>query len=364
MTDLVATELATAADPDVVSSITWSSERRRWEPASAAPRPQATELGRGRSVVICTYQRAVSLLRCLGSLRGQLRSSDELVIIDASVEDRSEQAIRGAEIASSISAPFRYFRVTGRYRGLTRQRNFALDRVSCDLVAFFDDDNVLDPTCLAEMEAVYCRLGEEVVGVGAMVSDQPSEPDIIWRLRRGLGAIPSLKPGSYSRSGWAVPWGFIERREGFADGDWLPGCSMWRTNSAREVRFHEGFAGYAKGEDVDFSLRMRRRGRLVMALGAHAAHLHDWRGRPNVFRIGYMGIYNTYEIQRRCLPERSSLDVVWFAYARVIESLLFCRHFFFPLRWLKTLQGLAGRFAAAGSILLRRRSDEGSGSTP
>ena len=52
------------------------------------------ELERGRSVVICTYQRAASLLRCLGSLQGQLRSSDELLIVDASDGASTEDAIR------------------------------------------------------------------------------------------------------------------------------------------------------------------------------------------------------------------------------------------------------------------------------
>ena len=222
---------------------------------------------------------------------------------------------------------------------------------------------MLDPACLSEMEAVHRLLGEEVAGTGAMVSEQPSKPNFIWRLRRVLGVIPNLKPGSYSRSGLSVPWEFIERREGLADGDWLHGCSsMWRTDCAREVRYHEGFAGYARGEDVDFSLRMRRRGRLVMALGAYAAHLHDPSGRPNVFRLGYMKIYNDYEIQRRGLPDRTFLDVAWFAYAHVVETLLSCRNFLFPLRWLQTLQELAGRFAATGSILLGHLSDEGSGS--
>ena len=87
------------------------------------------ELERGRSVVICTYQRAASLLRCLGSLQGQLRSSDEVLIVDASDGASTEDAIRGSSVADSIGAPFRYFRVRGRYQGLTRQRNFALDRV-------------------------------------------------------------------------------------------------------------------------------------------------------------------------------------------------------------------------------------------
>ena len=98
----------------------------------------------------------------------------------------------------------------GRYQGLTRQRNFALDRVSCDLVAFFDDDTVLDPACLAEMEAVHRLLGEEVAGTGAMVSTRRSSPNRIWRIRRGLHAIPNLDPGTYTRSGISIPWGFIE----------------------------------------------------------------------------------------------------------------------------------------------------------
>ncbi len=70
-----------------------------------------------------------------------------------------------------------------------------------------------------------------------------------------------------------------------------------------------------------------------------------------------MRIYNPYEIQRRGLPERSFLDVAWFAYAHVVETLLLCRNFLLPLRWIQTLQELAGRFTAIGSILLGRSSE-------
>jgi GT2 family glycosyltransferase len=351
-------ELRDDADPDVVRSLAWSRERLRWEPASPELVPDGAELRPGRSVVICTYERAASLVRCLASLREQLEQADELVVVDASASSATEDAICGADIAAAIQAPCRYFRVTGRYRGLTRQRNFALDRVTRDLVAFFDDDTVLDPACLSEMEAVHRRLGDEVAGVGAIASNAASSPDLIWRLRRRLGVIPDLRPGSYARSGLSVPWEFTRQRQGLVDGDWLPGCGMmWKTRASREVRFPEEFAGYARGEDLDFSLRMRPRGRLVMACAARLQHLHEPGGRPDLFRLGFMRIYNPWEIHRRCLPRRMLRDIAWFAYAHAVDSILVCGGILCSRGWIESGRELAGRFAAFGSILRARSSD-------
>ena len=39
---------------------------------------------------------------------------------------------------------------------------------------------------------------------------------------------------------------------------------MWRTAAARDVGFNEGFVRYCSGEDLEFSLRMKDKGRLVV----------------------------------------------------------------------------------------------------
>jgi GT2 family glycosyltransferase len=153
----------------------------------------------------------------------------------------------------------------------------------------------------------------------------------------------------------STPWSLLPPGDGAIEGDWLPGCAMmWRTAPARRVRFNEGFAGYAQGEDLDFSLQMRREGRLVLARSARLRHLHAPHGRPDHARLGYMAIRNRYEIHRRGLADRTGRDVAWFVYAWSVDTLMLARHVVHPGRWGATLRQVGGRARAAFDLIRGR----------
>ena len=308
----------------------------------------------GVTVVICTCHRPDSTTRVLDSLVTQQRVPDEIVVVDGSRDERTSRAVSGFQARHAGDLTLRYCHVDETDRGLTRQRNFALDRVTTDLVAFFDDDVVLGPNCLREMERVH-RSDGTVVGVGCFAGPDVTTPRALWRLRRRLKIVPSLKPGTYHRSGMSIPWEFATRTSAVVEGDWLPGWGMmWKTAAARAARFHDGFAGYAQGEDLDFSLRLRRHGRLLMACAADLRHLPDPAGRPEASRQGYMEIYNRYQIHRRGLVDRTSRDVMRFVYAWTVDTLMLGRHVLLGNRPLVTLRQIGGRLRAAHDLVRGR----------
>jgi len=282
----------------------------------------------------------------------QTRKPDRLIIVDGSPDDETERAVRNRQEVEKLAHCLTYFRLSASLRGLTRQRNFALQWVATDKLAFFDDDVALSPECLIEMQNTLCA-EDRVIGVGAVIQHQLGKPNIIWRLRRLLRVVPNLRPGSYCRSGMSIPWAFLASCEDLTEGEWLSGCgAMWRTQAVREVRFNEGFGGYAQGEDLDFSLRVRPYGKLVLASRARLDHLQEESGRPDHYKLGYMAIYNRYQIHRRCLSDRDWKDVLWFTYAWTIDSLLLMRHFLYPARVIPTLKQLAGRFKGAYDAIM------------
>src|SRR5882762_3052832 len=138
---------------------------------------------------------------------------ERVLTVDASPSDQTERAVRDHDSLAVVGSDLLYFRVTDGLRGLTRQRNFALRWVTTDLVAFFDDDIVLSPGCCAELERHHRELGDRVVGVGALIENQLQAPRLAWRLLRWLHAVSDLRPGTYSRSGISIPWGFLPRTE-------------------------------------------------------------------------------------------------------------------------------------------------------
>lgn len=306
----------------------------------------------GCSVAVCTFRRPRALGRFVDSLASSSLTPDELIIADASPDDLTERLLRTHPALLRVAGRVRYFRLGESMRGLTRQRNFALRQVRTDLVAFFDDDIVLEPDCLARLEEVHRRLGSAVVGVGALIQDQIGSPSILWRLMRALRMMPNLQPGRYHRSGISTPWVVTPSNGDLMAGDWLPGgATMWRTAAAREVGFNEQFEGYGQGEDLEFSLRVRAHGALYMAGSARVQHLHEPEGRSDPIRAGYMALHNRYEIHRRALPDRTSRDVAWFVYAFSLDSLLLARNLLRPRRWGWVLGQWRGRFRAARDLL-------------
>ena len=275
----------------------------------------------GIAVAICTYKRARCLSRFLDSLISQDRKPRQLIVIDASSDDETERVLKARRDLSVFTEKVLYVRVSGPLRGLTRQRNLALRTVSCDLVAFFDDDTVLKPSCLKELEDSYHRLGTDVVGVAPHIWPLRNGPPLKQRVLRMLCAAPSLRPGSYSRSGCQIGWEFLEPTESLLPADWLPGCAMWKTAIAREVGFDEHFTGYANAEDLAFSLKMAFHGELFVVGKARLDHLHEPAGRPDPYDMGYHSLQNAYFIHRNYLAGRTWLDTLRFFYAYALDLL-------------------------------------------
>lgn len=111
-----------------------------------APCPVATHRqtiavdGPGVTVVVCTRDRPAQLSRCLHSLAElEYRDVRVLVVDNASTDDETEKVCRDR---TSGSMPVEYVREP--VPGLSRARNRALGEIDDELVAFVDDDEVVD----------------------------------------------------------------------------------------------------------------------------------------------------------------------------------------------------------------------------
>ncbi len=325
-------------------------------PATLIHECDTPHLTKGVAVAVCTYQRPASLQRFLESLAIQDFRPTQLIIVDASSTDDTEQVLRKHREVENLADRFLYFRVSDSLRGITRQRNFAVRWVIADLVAFFDDDVLLEPNTLREMEQAHRLSGDQVAGVAALIEDQPRNQWLLWRLMLWLRMVSSLRPGRYERSGISVPWSFLNGIEGLVEGDWLPGAAMmWKTSVVREVRFDEEFGGYGQSEDLDFSLRASAKGKLLVTTAARVRHWHEPAGRPDPYSLGRMQMLNRYRIHQRALVNRRWTDVIWFTYASILDTLLLTRFLFYPRETIWTFRYVAGRLSAASEIVRSRR---------
>lgn len=121
----------------------WSHERC---PVAVRRQSLAVE-GPGITVVVCTRNRPAQLRRCLDSLTGlDYRNVQVLVVDNAPADDATEKLCRDRPMGS---IPVEYLREP--LPGLSRARNRALGAVEHDLVAFLDDDEVVDPHWLSAL---------------------------------------------------------------------------------------------------------------------------------------------------------------------------------------------------------------------
>jgi len=313
----------TSSTPAFCNEITviWTCQQDEFVPLAQIPLNAV--LRSGVAVVVCTYQRADSLKRFLCSLAEQTLRPDQLIIVDASRDEATELMLRAFSGLVNLASEVIYMRVVGSLRGLTRQRNLGAKFVTVDKLAYFDDDVVLLPTCLEEMARVHQQYGEEAAGVGGYIVNGHRTISLRWRVRRWLRIVPSLEPGCYFRSGMSTPWSFLPPNENVTEGDWLQGCAMmWRTAVVKALGFDENFAKYGNGEDLEFSLRASRAGKLLLAGRARLYHLAEKTGRPEQRELTRTTDINNLIIFESYLHRPTAVDHLYFFYGYFVNSIL------------------------------------------
>jgi GT2 family glycosyltransferase len=207
------------------------------------------------SHVIATKARPESLRIALESSVAALSPQDEVIVVDGDPECSGRPIAEGCQ-AHHPGARVRY---VSSAPGLPLQRNVGIDAGEGEVVVFTDDDCTFAPTFFDDVLAVY--RDPTLVGVTGFIRE-PSAPrfgsDTHSRLRWLL--LGGGREGTMTSFGFRRP---IVRIEQARDVEYMPGPLMTaRRQIAAEVRFDERLAGYALGEDDDFSYRLSRRGRV------------------------------------------------------------------------------------------------------
>lgn len=79
------------------------------------------------TLLICTYKRPKPIVTLLDSVKRQSSYPDEILVIDGSPDDQTETALRSKKYQNLT-----YYKVDEANRGLTRQRNFGIQKVAQD----------------------------------------------------------------------------------------------------------------------------------------------------------------------------------------------------------------------------------------
>jgi glycosyltransferase involved in cell wall biosynthesis len=219
------------------------------------------------SAIIVTMSRPAELALTVTSLMAGTTTPAEVVVVDASADDRTELTV------AQLAAGFR--RVAFAYRrmppGLPAQRNAGLDASSGDILLFLDDDVTLEPDYLSELLKAF---DDAAVGAACGLIINQVLPGRHVRFFQWLFRQVRYAPRSYlQRSGLPT---FLFRPERRADVGIMTGCNMaFRREAA--PRFDERINYF---DDDDASRVAARRWRLVQVPTARLEHRVAAGGRP------------------------------------------------------------------------------------
>lgn len=273
------------------------------------------------SLIICTYQRKEALLRLLGSVQKQSLYPNEILIIDGSLDNETEIAIK-----ELLYPKLRFYKVDENNRGLTKQRNFGIDQLNtdCEIVCFLDDDTILHKDYFKNIKERF-KSDQSITGIGGLATNENRWKLItdsfkyhskrhkvidgyfieeghrnVVRNYLGLGANqpPSVMPAFSHGNSYGYPL------TGKAyEVDLLIGMSMsFRKKVVDAIKFSTYFEGYGLYEDADFSLRAQQFGKNVLDTQVLLEHHHHPSGRPNYFKYGKMVILNGWYVWRVKFP--------------------------------------------------------------
>lgn len=276
------------------------------------------------SLIICTYMRPKPLVILLDSIFKGVLIPSEILIIDGSTDDATREILQENKYDN-----LQYFKVPEEERGLTKQRNFGIDRVGTEIeiVCFLDDDTVVFSNYFKELIATY-KVYPNALGVGGFITNE-----VAWR---PLKENENVAVNQFTYDGWVRSDGsrFVLRKKLGLDSDvppahlpefshgrsvsFLPpsckiypadqfmgGVASYRKEVLDSHKFSEYFVGYGLYEDADFTLRLSNIGDLYVNTAAQLEHHHDAAGRPNKYTYGKMVVRNGWYVWRVKYPHPS-----------------------------------------------------------
>ncbi|MBS0474546.1 MAG: glycosyltransferase family 2 protein [Proteobacteria bacterium] len=225
-------------------------------------------------LAIATIGRAKILCKVLERLALQTRRPDGIVVVGTNAADTEgvNRAMPGAEVLTSL-------------KGLCRQRNVALTHIArrADVVIFIDDDFLAANDYIEQVER-FMLADPGLVGLtGHLLGDGAHASEIMFDVAARMLTVPGRVTARASH-----------------DTNWLYGCNMAiRVAAAPDLRFDERLPLYGWQEDVDFSNRLGRLGRMMRMQELTGVHLGTRSGRISGVRFGYSQVANILYLRRK-----------------------------------------------------------------
>ena len=183
-------------------------------------------------------------------------------------------------------------------KSAAKQRNIGLNIVKEDIDALFflDDDTNPNSTYFEDMLSTLFRLN--AIGVSGLAINprkiERIKPSGLSGFLKKISLLDSEIDGKLLKSGVGIP--VRKRNAGIVKVDWLIGCSCWSFQKIKSLKFEEDFSGYSLGEDVIFSVRAGKLGKLFVNSNIILEHIELPQSDPDIIKHSYMWVYYRFRL--------------------------------------------------------------------
>lgn len=232
------------------------------------------------AVGIPSTGRAKILAATVPLIEKQNRLPDLIVICTLKPSDTP------GNLGEGLSVPMLSLQSTS---GLAKQRNDIIrSSADFDILLFLDDDFLMAPNYIAEVEKLFLEHDDIVISTGNVLVDGIGTAGI--QVNEGASLLQALLDDPSSR-----PDLLKDVYNGY-------GCNMsLRLDVIRRnnILFDENLPLYCWLEDVDLSRLLAKHGRIVKSNKQRGIHLGVKSGRTSGIKLGYSQIANPYYLARK-----------------------------------------------------------------
>jgi GT2 family glycosyltransferase len=269
------------------------------------------------SVIIPTCNRSELLIGCLNAILDNSTKPNHIIVIDSSdINNRNKVDY----VSNTIEQEFT------DVRSAAKQRNLGLNKVpsNCDYVAFLDDDVLIPENYFSKLITSMEKNG--YIGISGQAINIENKFNIKQKskIQHSISRfflLDSTKNGVILKSGVNIP--VKSENTNTIETEWLIGCSVWNFPKIKDLRFEEDFLGQSLGEDVIFSLKASRSGKIAVDPTVILNHLESPIMRPNPQEFLRMWIRNRNRIVREMQPRPFKfLAYHWANFGKLLQIIL------------------------------------------
>lgn len=270
------------------------------------------------AVIIATLNRPRLLLNLLNHISQQKIKPDIIYISDASDPEFRIDLVKLKKLGLKVEYEF------SAIKSAAIQRNNLLRKISkqVNYVSVLDDDLGLANDYFEKVYSFFRT--HDCIGCSGITNDSQRINFVkklrILRILKRLFLLDSSKQGSVTAAGVNVP--YSKAPDSAMQVQWLIGCSNWDMNKVRELEYPNTFKGQSLFEDVIFSLKAGKKGKLFVAPDIRFDHFLSPIERPNNIIFYKMWIQNRFFVLNEIPNRLKYLAFHWANLGKLIQIIL------------------------------------------